>query len=155
MKKSIVAALAISVAISGPALLAAQFLAPPPGPPVDPNAQFEAASVKAFDNSASGPSRLMMIPGRLEANGVPLRLLLRQAFRVQDYQIVGVPDWVNTERYTIVAKMPDGAQPNASPVMLTNLLKDRFKLVSHIETRDLPIFDLMLARPDGKLGTSL
>ena len=148
------AALAIAAAVAGPALLSAQFLATPPGPPVDPNAQFEAASVKAFDNSASGPVRLMMMPGRLEANGVPLRLLLRQALRVQDYQIVGAPDWVNTERYTVVAKMPDGAPPNASPVMLTNLFKDRFKLVTHAETREMPIFNLVLARPDGKLGAA-
>lgn len=155
MKKSIVAAWAIAAAIAGPALLSAQFLATPPGPPVDPNAQFEAASVKAFDNSASGPVRLMMMPGRLEANGVPLRLLLRQALRVQDYQIIGVPDWVNTERYTVVAKMPDGAAPNASGVMLSNLLKDRFKLVTHNETREMPIFNLLLARPDGKLGPGL
>lgn len=155
MKRLIGAALAIAGAVAGPALLSAQFLATPPGPAVDPNAQFEAASVKAFDNSASGPVRLMMMPGRLEANGVPLRLLLRQALRVQDYQIVGAPDWVNTERYTVVAKMPDGAPPNASGVMLANLFKDRFKLVTHAETREMPIFNLMLSRPDGKLGASL
>src|SRR3954469_19755738 len=154
VKHSIVTALAVTAAMAGPAMLAAP-LPVPQGPPVDPNAQFEAASIKPFDNSASGPTRMLLMPGRLEANGVPLRLLLRQALRVQDYQILGLPDWVNTERYTIVAKAPDGAPPNATPMMLTNLLKDRFKLASHTETRELPIFNLVVARQDGKLGPNL
>src|SRR4051812_11740754 len=131
------AALTVAAAIAGTVLLAAQ-LPVPSGPPVDPDAQFEAASIKAFDSSGGGPIRMMMMPGRIEANGVPLRLLLRQALRVQDYQILGAPDWVNAERFTIVAKVPDGAPPNASPVMLTNLFKDRFKLATHIETREMP-----------------
>jgi uncharacterized protein (TIGR03435 family) len=155
VKHSILAAaLIVTGAVIAPVILAAQ-LPVPPGPPVDPNAQFEAASIKPFDASAGGPVRLMMIPGRLEANGVPLRLLLRQALRVQDYQIIGVPDWANTERYSVVAKMPDGAPPNASPVMLANLFKDRFKLVMHTESRDMPIFNLVLARTDGRLGPNL
>jgi uncharacterized protein (TIGR03435 family) len=154
VKNQIVAALVISTAIAGPALLSAQLIGPQ-GPPVDPNAQFEAASIKAFDNSGSGPVMMRIMPGRVEASGVPLRLLLRQALRVQDYQIIGAPDWVNGERYSISAKMPDGAQPNASPVMMANLFKDRFKLVTHTETRELPIFELVAARQDGKLGPNL
>jgi uncharacterized protein (TIGR03435 family) len=137
-----------------PALVSAQFLGPA-GPPADPNAQFEAASIKPFDASGSGPVRMMMAPGRMEASGVPARLLLRQALRVQDYQILNVPDWANTERYSIVAKAPDGASPAGMPTMMTNLLKDRFKMVTHSETRELPIFNLVLARPDGRLGPSL
>jgi bla regulator protein blaR1 len=149
-----VAALVLAAAIAGPVMLAAQ-LPVPPGPPVDPNAQFDAASIKAFNDAGSGPIRMMIMPGRVEANGVPLRLLLRQALRVQDYQIIGVPDWANNERYTVVAKMPENASPNASPVMMTNLLKDRFKLVTHTETRELPIFNLVVARQDGRLGAGL
>jgi uncharacterized protein (TIGR03435 family) len=135
---------------------AAQFGAPPgaPGPPVDPNQQFEAASIKAADPSAVG-GRMMMAPGRVEMSGLPVRILLRQALRVQDYQIIGVPDWATTERFAIVAKAPDGAPPNAMPVMLLNLLKDRFKLATHTETREMPIFHLVLARSDGRLGPNL
>jgi uncharacterized protein (TIGR03435 family) len=51
--------------------------------------------------------------------------------------------------------MPDGAPPNASPVMLVNLFKERFKLAMHTETREMPIFNLVLARQDGRLGASL
>jgi uncharacterized protein (TIGR03435 family) len=155
VKHSIIAvALSIAGAAVAQAIAAAQLLVPP-GPPVDPNAQFDAASVKAFDANGSGPSRMMLQPGRLEANGVPLRLLLRQALRVQDYQIVGAPDWIATERYSIVAKAPEGAPANATPVMLGNLLKERFRLVTHSESRELPIFNLILARQDGRLGPNL
>ena len=154
MKNHIVAVLVISVAIAGPALLSAQLGTPPAGPPVDPNAQFEAASIKAADPASPG-SRMMMLPGRVEADNVPVRLLLRPALRVQDYQILGLPDWVNSDRYTIVAKAPDGSQQNAMPVMIVNLLKERFKLVMHTETREMPIFNLVVARQDGKLGPGL
>ena len=136
-----------------PALLGAQL--GPAGPPPDPNAQFEAASIKPFDASGSGPVRMMIAPGRMEASGVPARLLLRQALRVQDYQILNVPDWADTERYAIVAKAPDGAPPNAMPAMMTNLLKERFKMVTHTESREMAIFNLVLARTDGRLGPSL
>ena len=152
MKKLILTALTIAAAVTGQALLSAQL--PPAGPPVDPNAQFEAASIKSADPSSPG-SRMMMMPGRVEADNVPVRLLLRPALRVQDYQILGLPDWVGSERYTIVAKAPDGAPQNAMPVMLANLLKERFKFATHSETREMQIFNLVVARQDGKLGSGL
>lgn len=143
-----------AVAILAPAAPQAQFLVPPTGPPVDAAMQFEAASVKASEALATG-SRMAMMPGRFEASGVPVRMILRQALRAQDYQVVGAPDWVNTERYTILAKAPDGAPPNATPTMLLNLLRDRFKLTTHTETRQMPVYNLVMARSDGRLGPSL
>ena len=154
MKKSIGAAFTIAAAVAMPALLAAQFGAGGPPPP-DPNAQFEAASLKAFDASASGAIMMRIQVGRVEASGVTARLLLRQALRVQDYQIIGAPDWTNSERYSLVAKAPDGSSPANTPAMMLNLLKDRFKLAVRTETRELPIFNLVLARADGKLGSNL
>ena len=153
MKNSMIAALTIVAAVALPAMLAAQFGAG--APPPDPTAQFEAASLKAFDASASGAIMMRIQPGRVEASGVPARLLLRQALRVQDYQIIGAPDWTNNDRYSLIAKAPDGASPANTPAMILNLLKDRFKLSVHTETRELPIFNLVLARPDGKLGPNL
>lgn len=150
------AATAVAVVLAG-AALAAQLpiVSPPPGaPPVDPAARFEAASVKAADASTAG-MRMMIQPGRFEAAGVPLRMVLRQAFQVQDYQMAGAPAWVDAERYTIVAKAPEGVPPNATMVMLLNLLKDRFNLATHVEQRELPIFNLVVARSDGRLGPSL
>src|SRR4029434_5070187 len=66
-------------------------------------------------------------------------------------------DWVNTELFTITAKVPDDPPPAAiaTSVMLTNLLKDRFSLATHRETRQLPVYDLVFARTDKRFGPEL
>jgi uncharacterized protein (TIGR03435 family) len=156
MNRSRLAASAVAVVLI-PAALGAQLPivpAPPGAAPVDPAARFEAASVKAAEASTAG-MRMMIQPGRFEAAGVPLRMVLRQALRVQDYQMAGVPAWVDSERFTIVAKAPEGVAPNATMVMLLNLLEDRFNLAMHVEQRELPVFNLVMARSDGRLGPSL
>ena len=145
---------AVVVIVMLPAMAAAQqFLAAPAGTPVDPNTRFEVASIKPVSDT-SGPILMRMLPGRFESQ-VPIGVLLRQAVQKADYQIVGAPGWINTERYAIVAKPPDGVPPAAMNVMMLNLLKDRFKLTTHLETRELPIFNLVMARPDGRLGPNL
>jgi uncharacterized protein (TIGR03435 family) len=141
----------IAAAVTTPATAQLPFLAPQ-GPPVDPNAQFEVASIKDADGSGNAGSRMMMGRGRFEAVNVPVRLLIRQALRLPDYQIAGEPDWTATTRYSVIAKPPDGSLPNAMSTMLANLLRDRFKLTTHTETRELPIFNLVVARDDRRLG---
>jgi uncharacterized protein (TIGR03435 family) len=118
------------------------------------NAQFEAASIKPADPSLPG-SRMSVQPGRVEISGMSVRMLLRNALQRQEYQIVGFPDWVNSERYSIVAKVPEGVEQRAVPAMLVTLLKDRFKLAMHSETREMPIYALVVARADGRLGPNL
>lgn len=87
----------------------------------------------------------------LEAT-MPVGILLRQALQKPDYQIVGAPGWIDTERYSIRARAPEGTPAPAVMVMLANLLRDRFQLATHLETRELPIFHLVMARSDGRLG---
>jgi uncharacterized protein (TIGR03435 family) len=120
-------------------------------------AAFEVASVKP-NKTGDGRVMLGMQPGgRFNATNVPLRLLLRQAFNVQDFQIVGGPDWITSDRFDVVAKAPDGVPFSADVMrpMLRSLLTERFKLAFHNETRDMAIYALMKARPDGKLGAGL
>lgn len=120
----------------------------------DVEAQFEAASVKPADPSLPG-SRMATQPGRVEVTGMPLRMLLRIALQVQEYQIVGFPDWADSERYSIVAKLPQGTPQHDIPAMMANLLRDRFKLATHKETREMPIYALVVAGRDGRLGPNL
>ena len=96
--------------------------------------------------------RISMTPGRYDVAGMPLQLVLGQALTVPVDRIIGLPDWFTRERYTIAAKAADGAPPNALPVMLRNLLKDRFKLATHREMRELPIYNLVFARNDKRFG---
>lgn len=53
------------------------------------------------------------------------------------------------------AKPPEAVPLSALTVLMINLLKDRFQLATHVETRDLPIFHLVMARADGRLGPDL
>ena len=96
---------------------------------------------------------------------VTLRLLIRQAYQLQDFQITGGPSWLASDHFDVIAKMPDGFQPPPGPpapgsgpgplqLMLRGLLAERFKLAVHNETKDSPIYALILARSDGKLGTA-
>jgi bla regulator protein blaR1 len=117
---------------------------------------FDVASVKP---NKSGDQRVMiqMPPtGRYTATNIALRMMLRQAYDVQDFQIVGGPNWLASDRFDIVAKPPDGMTgPEQIRPMLRALLADRFKLVAHNETREMPIYSLVVARADGKLGPKL
>lgn len=142
------------IALVPVAAAAQQFLLGPPGHSPDPNARFEVASVKAWDDAA-GRMMLRMTPGRFESMGVPVGVLLRQALQKPDYELAGVPGWTATARFAIQGTMPDGAPLSAMTMMLVNLLKDRFQLATHLETREQPIFHLVMARADGRLGPDL
>ena len=136
-----------------PVMAAGQQFLPNFGPPVDPDTRFEVVAIKAFDQG-SGQFLMRMTPGRFDSS-VPVGTLLRQALQKPDYQIVGAPGWMDTERYSIAAKAPEGVPPAAISVMLVNLLKDRFQLATHLETREQQIFNLVFARTDGRLGPDL
>jgi uncharacterized protein (TIGR03435 family) len=147
----IASAFAFVIAVM-PGVAAQQFLTSA-GRPVDPDARFEAVAIKAVDQTA-GPVLMRTIPGRFESN-LTVAVLLRQAFQKPDYRIVGAPGWSDSERYSITAKVPEGLPPTALSVLLTNLLKDRFHLTTHLETRELPVFNLVMARSDGRLGPDI
>jgi uncharacterized protein (TIGR03435 family) len=115
---------------------------------------FEVASVKANKTDTPGGS-FTMPPGRFTATNIPLKVLITNAYQLSFFQVVGGPDWVSTDRFDITAKAPDGAAPEQTRAMVRTLLKDRFKLVVHMETRDTPIYALVKARPDDRLGPNL
>src|ERR1700730_3591611 len=79
-------------------------------------AEFEVASVKLH---TSDDQRMMMVAqpgGRFVAANIPLRLLIRTAFQVQDDQIIGGPNWLATDRFDIEARAPQlhgGPPPGA------------------------------------------
>ena len=141
----------VTGAIEAAAFAAGQLRNPLIGPAIDPESRFEVVSIKRSDPSA--PLRLGMTPGRLNLEGAPVRVLVAMVLPVR--RVFGWPDGIDEERYTINAKMPDGASIAAQQVAIRNLLKDRFKLVTHQETRELPVYNLVLARSDGRLGPAL
>ncbi len=133
------------------------------GLPASPSAQtpaapsFEVASVRLH---TSDDPRTMLVAqpgGRFLAVNIPLRTIIRAAFRLQDDQIVGGPAWLDTDRFDIDARaagMP-GAPGAELLGMLQSLLSDRFKLTTHRETRELAVYALERSRSDGKPGPAL
>jgi uncharacterized protein (TIGR03435 family) len=113
---------------------------------------FDVASVKP-NPTGTGNSGVNTGHGRLAATNVTLRRLIQSAFDVNDFQIVGGPDWIGAEKYDIEAKADISAQTGHFDYgpMLQALLADRFRLKVHRETRQLPVYSLVIARNGPKL----
>lgn len=152
-----ITAATLSLLLVRPPLLCAQAASPASSPP----RSFEVASIKP---NRSGDMRFMMMfqPGKFIANGVTLKGLIALAYGVKDFQISGGPNWVNTERYDTQAKEPDEIAEKLSnlpldqrreilQMMVQSLLADRFQLkVSH-ESKELPVYNLVVAKDGPKL----
>jgi uncharacterized protein (TIGR03435 family) len=133
-----------------PPQLAAQTAPTGAGGPV-----FEAASVKP-NRSADLGGRLVPQPGgRLTATNVPAAELIRFAYDLPDFQISGGPKWITSDRFDVVAKAEGDPPLTQKRLMLRRLLAERFKLTAHTETRDLPLYALVMARSDGRMGPRL
>jgi uncharacterized protein (TIGR03435 family) len=116
---------------------------------------FEVASVKP-NRSGDAGWRLDPQPGgRLTGTNVTAAALIRFAYELPDFQMVGGPKWLNSDRFDVVAKAEGDPPLKQQRLMLRTLMAERFKLSAHTETRELPIFALVLARSDGRIGPQL
>jgi uncharacterized protein (TIGR03435 family) len=115
-----------------------------------PRVEFEVVSVKPGDPNdfTSGTRRT---PGGIELFNNTLNQLVRNAYKLNQFQLTGGPKWAGTARFMVVGKFPQGATPDQSPLMLQALLVDRFKLEFHRETRTLQTFELVVAKGGPKL----
>ena len=125
---------------------------------------FEVASVKPSNPNPDPANPLsqiaLMLPqpgGRLRATNTPLRMLIMAAYELkQDAQLVGGPPALLAAKYDITARTAGATlEMKELPQLLRSLLADRFKLKAHTESRELPLYDLVLARSDGRLGPDL
>lgn len=81
----------------------------------------------------------------LRYTNVSLKDCIRVAHRVKNFQIEG-PDWIESTRFDIVAKLPAGSSQQQIPEMLQSLLTDRFQLTLHRETKDHAIYALVAVK---------
>ncbi|MGH9240608.1 MAG: TIGR03435 family protein [Vicinamibacterales bacterium] len=130
------------------------------GPPA--NLQFEVASIKANVSAEPRPPGLSFVVapnGQLTAQNITLFHIVRNAYDVQGVQIVpgaNAPDWLERDRWDIVANAPERmASRLQTMAMMQNLLATRFKLVLRRETREMPVYALVPARSDRRLGPRL
>jgi uncharacterized protein (TIGR03435 family) len=116
--------------------------------------QFDVATIKPSAVNDGRFAYLGLPGGALSATGVPLKMLLMEAYGVKAFQISGEPDWANTARWDIEAKV-EGVQGRLSQAqhgaMLRVLLEDRFQLKVRRETREMPVYALVVEKGGSKL----
>jgi len=132
----------------------AQSPAPAPAP------AFDVASVKPDKTGGMGVRIMFQPGGRFTADNITLKFLIRLAYDVQDFQISGGPPWINSDRYDIEAKADGPPEPDRRTMteeqrkadmahrrlMIQALLAERFKLTVHKESKDAPIYALVVAK---------
>ena len=125
---------------------------------------FEVASVRPSNPNPDPNNPLtqiaLMLPqpgGRFTATNTPLRMLIMTAFELQqDAQLSGGPPELLAAKYDITARAPVAfIAMKDLPQLLRTLLAERFKLKTHTETREMPVYDLVLARSDSRLGPDM
>jgi uncharacterized protein (TIGR03435 family) len=121
---------------------------------------FEVATIKRNVNGEGGSIGIEP-GGRFRAINADVRFMIATMYRpagaprLFPSQIVGLPDWASTEKYDMIGKVADefaglsaAEQFRRMPPMVRSLLEDRFKLRLHRETREMPIYALVVARPN-------
>jgi uncharacterized protein (TIGR03435 family) len=113
---------------------------------------FEAASIKPATplgpqgfatNQNGGPGTTD--PDLFKCQNCSLSWIMGDAYRIHGYDFSG-PDWLGSTRFDFTAKLPAGATKEEFQTMLQNLLADRFKLTVHREKRQMPVYEMTVAK---------
>jgi uncharacterized protein (TIGR03435 family) len=122
------------------------------GQPAPPPPAFEVASVKPSLPQPVGQYRASLggDASRVSYTGMSLKNVMTRAYGVKYYQITG-PSWLESELYDIAAKVPDGVPKEQIPAMLQALLAERFQMTVHRETREQPVYALVVGKSGPKL----
>ena len=81
-------------------------------------------------------------PGRLRGYNLSLGNILVRAYNIFHFQLIA-PKWIEDERFEFIAKVPSGAMEQQVPLMLRDMLGQRFKLKAHYETRRVDVYRLV------------
>ncbi len=92
-------------------------------------------------------------PGQFSMHYVSLRVLLIRALGMKNYQLSG-PDWLASEAFEIVAKVPLGATTAQLDTMIKSLLVERFQLAYHHEAKEMSVYELLVGKDGPKLKES-
>jgi uncharacterized protein (TIGR03435 family) len=145
---------------TAPAAQTAPAVTPKPGnltfdvASVRPSPPLDMAKLQADMQAGKMPNFGMHLDGlRAEYNYMSLKELVVAAYKVKPYEVT-CPDWMATEHYDIVARMPDGSNKEDAAAMLKALLEERFKLQAHTESQERPVLALVAAKGGPKLKDS-
>jgi len=122
-----------------------------------PAPAFDVASVKVSQpGTAGGPRRrenIQVSPGTVTMRNVNLKSSIRWAWHVSEYQVTG-PDWLDSERYEIAGKAAGPATEEQLRLMTQTLLRERFKLALHCQTKDFAVYVLVAGKNGPKVHES-
>ncbi len=116
--------------------------------------QFEVASSRPGNSEAKINDLELRPGGRLTGVNQSLRSLITRAYGVRAFQITGGPSWLDSAKFDIEAKREGNPTREQMTGMLQSLLADRFQLRVHSETKELPIYALLVAKNGPKLEPS-
>jgi uncharacterized protein (TIGR03435 family) len=126
-------------------------------PAAKPALAFEVATIKlappltpAMIQAGKIHAGLSVDGTRVDIGYLSLADMISAAYKVKSYQISG-PGWMSTDRWDILAKMPEGATKDDLPAMLQALLAERFKLTIHRDSKQQPVYALVVAKGGHKL----
>ena len=121
--------------------------------------KFEVATIKPTKDDED-QSMMMYTSDGISLHGIPMKMILREAFGVEDDHIIGEPSWVKN-RYDVEAKVDaddapklKGMKMDQRRMMMLPLLEERFNLKYHHETRELPMYALVVAKSGLKMKAS-
>lgn len=144
------------------ALTSAVLMAGQQASPLSPgDLAFEVTSVKKLPPAGDGPMMVRLGGGdgnRWVGQNVTLAMLMRSAYGQRfglEGQIVGGPGWMQSDRFDVTGVAAGIPTREESQQMVQRLLADRFKLVVHVEQREMPVYALVTADGRGKLGRDL
>lgn len=120
--------------------------------------EFEVAAIKPaapiIAGAASQVHAGVQVDGaQIHCSSLSLKDYIGVAYKVKLHQISG-PDWMASERFDIAAKLPAGATRDQVPEMLRSLLEDRFQVKIHRESKEFPVYGLVVAKGGLKMKES-
>jgi uncharacterized protein (TIGR03435 family) len=156
MRSSTLAATAALVAIVG--TIAIAILHPEPGlaqlmdPGADSHVAFEAVSIKPSPVSDEGrePGMRKENFGGIDYKYMAVSSLIQKAYGIKDYQLILRRGYRQRE-WHIVARSPANSRVEDVPLMLRSLLAERFHLAFHRETKEMPVYELVVAKGGSRL----
>ena len=117
---------------------------------------YKAVSIKPTKSSINADRGAKVGPDELRAMNLSTQELIQVAYDVKDDQIVGAPDWLNSQRYDIEAKAEKPvAEQGGESLLESGLLSKYFKLAVHRETRLIPVYELVIGGDGPKLRESV
>ena len=138
----------VILGVAGAAVLFAQTAPPRP--------EFEVASIKPSTVAPTGAQvhvGVQIDGAQVHCTYLSVRDYIRIAYRVKEHQVIG-PNWLASERFDIHAKLPAGATRDQVPEMLQTLLEARFQIKMHRDSKEFPVYGVVVGKGGLKLKES-